>query len=83
MMLAIRPELVAGDADRVPDIPFGSGAAPGYRGWTMADRSEPGHIGSAAAATATKGEQLFGVFTGGVADFLERVAGWDGHGWDV
>lgn len=83
MMLALHPELVATDPEQVPDVPFGTGAAPAYRGWTMADRSEPGHIGSAAAATATKGEDLFNVFTTGVADFLERIVAWDGQGWDV
>ncbi len=83
MMLALRPELVVGDLDLVPDIPFGTGASPGYRGWTMGDRSEPGHIGSASVATATKGEALFGVFATGVTEFLERIAGWDGIGWDL
>ncbi len=83
MMLAIRPELIHGNVDEVPEIPFGSGAAPGYRGWTMADRSTPGHIGTAADATATKGEALFEIFTDGVSQFLQRVAAWDGQGWDV
>ena len=83
MMLHLRPELVVGDLSRVPEIPFGVGAAPGYRGWTMGDRSEPGHIGASAAATAKKGDSLFGVFAGGVARFLERVLAWDGKGWDL
>ena len=66
----------------VPEVPFGRGAAPGYRGWTMADRSEPGHIGTPAAATAEKGEVLFEAFAGGVAAFLERMVNY-GAGWDV
>lgn len=83
MMLAIHPELVVGDVDLVPDIPFGNGASPAYRGWTMHDRSEPGHIGSAQVATATKGEALLNVFATGVTEFLERVVSWDGRGWDL
>ncbi|QEL14478.1 creatininase family protein [Limnoglobus roseus] len=83
MMLTIRPELVVGDLSAVTEVPFGTGGAPGYRGWTMPDRSEPGHIGSPAAATAEKGEALFRVFTAGVAAYLERMTSHAGHGWDV
>ncbi len=83
MMLAIRPELVHGNVDDVAEVPFGSGAAPAYRGWTMTDRSIPGHIGTPADATATKGEALFEVFADGVASFLDRVTTWDGQGWDI
>ena len=83
MMLALRPELVVGSLAEVPEVPFGRGAAPGYRGWTMADRSEPGHIGTPSAATAAKGEALFEVFAAGVANFLERVVNYSGEGWDV
>lgn len=83
MMLAIRPQLVVGDVARIAEVPFGSGAAPGYRGWTMPDRSEPGHIGHPAAATANKGEALFDTFATGVAAFLERAAAWNGERWDV
>lgn len=83
MILAIRPELVAGDWRQVAEIPFGSGAAPGFRGWTMADRSEPGHIGAPAAASAEKGEALLGAFATGVASFLERAVAWNGHGWNL
>jgi creatinine amidohydrolase len=83
MMLALRPELVKGPVAKVPEVPFGRGAAPGYRGWTMADRSEPGHIGNPAAATKEKGEALFEVFAGGVADFLERLTKYTGEGWDL
>jgi creatinine amidohydrolase len=82
MMLRLRPELVVGPPAAVPEVPFGRGAAPGYRGWTMADRSQPGHIGTPSAATAEKGEALFEAFAGGVAAFLERMANF-GEGWDV
>lgn len=83
MMLALRPDLVQGEVASVPDVPFGQGAKPGYRGWTMGDRSQPGHIGFPARATAEKGEILFEVFSGGVAQFMERLVAWDGKAWDV
>lgn len=83
MMLKLRPELVVGDWKQVKEISQGLGGSPGYRGWTMADRSEPGHIGNAAAATAEKGEALFNVFAGGVSKYLERVVAWNGRGWDL
>lgn len=83
MMLAIRPELVVGDVAGIAEVPFGSGAEPGYRAWTMPDRSEPGHIGNPAKATAEKGEALLNVFAAGVAKFLQRVADSDGEGWDL
>jgi creatinine amidohydrolase len=83
MVLRLAPHLVAGDVTRVPEVPFGTGAGPGYRGWTMADRSEPGHIGVPAAASAELGEELFDVFARGVGAWLERLVAWDGRGWDV
>lgn len=83
MMLAIRPELVVGDVSQISDVAFGTGAAPGYRSWTMPDRSVPGHIGSPSAATATKGEALFECFAQGVTTFLERLVEWNGTSWDV
>jgi creatinine amidohydrolase len=81
MMLRAAPQLVGPWADLEP-VPLGTGFAPGARGWVMADRSRPGHIGSPHAATATKGEALFGLFAADVAAWLERVAAWDGHSWD-
>jgi creatinine amidohydrolase len=83
MMLSLRPELVVGDLSQVPDVPFGVGAQPGYRGWTMPDRSEPGHIGTPAAASPEKGKALFECFTDGVAGFLQRLVEWDGRSWDL
>jgi creatinine amidohydrolase len=73
MMLALRPELVTPDYLHVPDVAFGHGAEPGYRGWIMPDRSEPGHIGMPAQATREKGEALLSVFAQGVAAFLQRA----------
>jgi len=83
MMLRLNPGLVVGDVAAVPEVPFGKGFAPGYRAWVMPDRSEPGHIGHPAAATAEKGEALFAHFAAGVAAYLERVVGWNGREWDA
>jgi creatinine amidohydrolase len=82
MVLRIRPELVVGDVSQVPAVLHGKEFAPGYRAWTMPDRSEPGHVGTPAAATAEKGEALFAHFAAGVAAYLERVVAWDGS-WDA
>ncbi|HEX4610308.1 MAG TPA: creatininase family protein [Urbifossiella sp.] len=81
MVLRLRPELVTGLVAGVPEVPFGTGFAPGYRGWVMPDRSEPGHIGTPAAATVEKGEALFAHFAGGVSSFLAGVVNWE-RGWD-
>ncbi len=81
MVLRLNPQLVVGDVRAVPEVPFGKAFAPGYRAWVMPDRSEPGHIGNPAAATAEKGEALFQFFAAGVTSYLERVANWDGS-WD-
>ena len=83
MMLRLRPELVAPDYRDVPEVPFGEGASPGYRGWTMRDRSRPGHIGHPAVASADKGEALFRVFAAGVGGFLQRVVDWSGEPWNL
>jgi creatinine amidohydrolase len=81
MILRIAPHLVVGPLGEVPEVPFGSGFAPGHRAWVMPDRSEPGHIGTPAAATAAKGEALFAHFAAGVAEYLERVANWN-RAWE-
>ena len=81
MVLRLDPSLVVGPIPDVPEVPFGKAFAPGYRAWTMPDRSEPGHIGTPAAATAEKGEALFAFFAAGVSKYLERVVAWDGS-WD-
>jgi creatinine amidohydrolase len=81
MVLRLDPKLVVGDVSAVAEVPFGREFAPGYRAWVMPDRSEPGHIGSPAAATPEKGEALFAHFAAGVAAYLDRVVNWDGS-WD-
>ena len=81
MVLRLNPKLVVGDLAAVSEVPFGKAFEPGYRAWVMPDRSEPGHIGTPAAATADKGEALFAHFAAGVAAYLERVANWNGS-WD-
>jgi creatinine amidohydrolase len=83
MVLAVAPHLVQGDVSAVPEVPFGVGFTPGHRAWIVPDRSEAGHIGTPAAASAAVGEKLFTAFAAGVAAFLERVAAWDGKGWDA
>jgi creatinine amidohydrolase len=82
MMLRIAPHLV-GDLTQVEAVPPGMGFEPATRGWITKDRSAPGHIGNPRLATAEKGEVLFRVFSDDVAAFLERVAAWDGKGWDA
>lgn len=83
MILRLKPELVVGPVKDVSEVSFGKGFAPGYRAWVMPDRSEPGHIGVPSAASAEKGEALFAFFSNGVANYLERVAAWDGVRWDA
>ncbi|MBL4886558.1 MAG: creatininase family protein [Planctomycetaceae bacterium] len=83
MMLRVRPDLVQGDVKQVAEIPFGNGGAPGYRSWTMADRSEPGHIGTPGAATVEKGEALFDCFAAGAESYLQKVVDWNGEKWDL
>ena len=81
MMLVIRPELV-GDYQSASEVPFGETFPAATRGWTMTDRSEPGHIGVPSVASAEKGELLLSCFTSGVCDFLEQVRNWDGQSWE-
>ena len=80
MMLVIRPELV-GNYQSAPEVPFGDAFPTATRGWTMPDRSEPGHIGIPSAASVEKGEVLLSCFTAGVCDFLKQVRDWDGKSW--
>jgi creatinine amidohydrolase len=82
MMLRIAPHLV-GDLTQVEAVPPGLGFEPATRGWITKDRSAAGHIGNPRLATAEKGEVLFRVFSDDVVAFLERVAAWDGKGWDA
>ena len=80
MMLKLRPDLVA-DISKLETVEFGFDFDPAYRGWTTKDRSETGHIGSPQLATSEKGEHLFETFSGGLVEFLEKVATWDGSPW--
>jgi len=58
MMLCIAPQLVKDHQSVLPQE-FGIGFEPATRGWTMPDRSQPGHIGFPHEASAEKGEALF------------------------
>jgi creatinine amidohydrolase len=80
MMLLLAPLLV-GDLTNLARVEFGNAFEPATRGWITKDRTEPGHIGDPAQATAEKGETLFRLFTDDVVAFLERVVAWDGKGW--
>jgi len=82
MMLRLRPELVTGDITKLQTIEAGFGFEPAYRGWTTNDRSDTGHIGSPQFATAEKGEHLFATYSGGAAEFLDKVEAWDGSTWE-
>ena len=82
MMLRIAPHLVV-DHAKVPEVPFGTAFAPAQRAWITKDRTELGHIGDPAIASAEKGETIFRVFSADVVKFLERVAAWDGKSWDA
>lgn len=81
MVLRIRPELVVNHT-KTTDVPFGNPFEPASRGWTMPDRSEPGHVGDPRSATAEKGEALFSCFADEVVKLLERVIAWDGRSWE-
>lgn len=81
MMLRAAPHLV-GPWTELEPVPLGTGFAPGSRGWVMADRSRPGHIGCPHAATSAKGEALLALFAADVAAWLGRIASWDGRSWD-
>ncbi|MBX3444315.1 MAG: creatininase family protein [Planctomyces sp.] len=80
MILRLSPQLVGPHRD-LPDVDFGFGFEPAYRGWITKDRTVPGHIGSPRNATPEKGELLFATFADGVVEFVERIRGWDGRTW--
>lgn len=80
MILRIAPHLV-GDHRAAKTVDSGSIFAPGMRGWTTRERSEPGHIGSPQLATPEKGEHLLATFADDLAGWLGRVATWDGRTW--
>ena len=79
MMMVIRPDLVG--EHRRDEVPKGNAFATSTRGWTTKDRSEPGHIGVPATASAEKGEALFSIFTDGAMKLIREIRDWDGHRW--
>lgn len=80
MVLHLAPQLVI-DHRHVAEVPFGNPFEPAARGWTMPDRSEPGHVGDPCEATAEKGAALFEMFTRDTVKMIERVIEWDGASW--
>jgi len=80
-LLRIAPHLVR-DHAKVAEVPFGAAFAPAHRAWITKDRTEPGHIGNPAIASAEKGETIFRVFSADVVKFMERVIAWDGKSWE-
>lgn len=81
MVLKLAPHLVR-DLATTESVEFGNPFEPASRGWTMTDRSVPGHVGDPRGATAEKGEALFRVFTTGLVQLLNRVTAWDGRSWN-
>jgi creatinine amidohydrolase len=78
MMLHLAADLV-GDLSEIAAVSARMPFDPASQGWVTQDRSEAGHIGDPARATAAKGQTLFRVFSDDVAAFLERVVAWDGR----
>jgi creatinine amidohydrolase len=81
MILRLAPQLVK-DHAAADEVPFGNPFEPASRGWTMNDRSVPGHVGDPRSANAEKGEALFQTFTTATVAMLRRVLAWDGSGWE-
>ncbi|HCN30512.1 MAG TPA: creatininase [Verrucomicrobiales bacterium] len=81
MILRLSPHLVKGHAQAV-EVPFGCPFEPAARGWTMPDRSAPGHVGDPRAASAEKGEALFQAFNAATVAMLRRMIAWDGKSWE-
>jgi creatinine amidohydrolase len=82
MVLHLAPHLVK-DHRAVGEVPFGNSFEPATRGWTMPDRSAPGHIGDPREASAEKGAALFDLFTRDAVAMVERVCAWDGSSWEA
>lgn len=80
MMLRLAPHLVT-QHQRTKPVESGSAFEPASRAWITRERTEPGHIGHPALATAEKGEVLFRLFADDVVAMLERVIRWDGKSW--
>lgn len=81
MVLHLAPHLVK-EHRNVAEVPFGNPFDPATRGWTMRDRSEPGHVGEPKEASAEKGAALFGMFARDAVAMIERMIAWDGKNWE-
>jgi creatinine amidohydrolase len=81
MVLHLAPQLVK-DHQKVAEVPFGNPFEPASRGWTMPDRSEPGHVGDPSKASAKKGAALFEMFARDTVAMIERIIAWDGASWE-
>lgn len=81
MVLHLAPHLVK-DHRNAAAVPFGNAFDPAARGWTMPDRSDPGHIGDPREASAEKGAALFAMFTRDAVAMIERMIAWDGASWE-
>ncbi len=81
MILALQPRLVGNYQAAAAVDPAGP-FDPAQRAWTTKDRTSIGHIGNPRVATASKGEAILATFTADVVRLLERVAAWDGRGWN-
>lgn len=81
MILHLRPDLVK-QHEKVKAVLPGNSFQPAQRAWTMLDRSQVGHIGAPANASARKGEQLLDLFSQGVSELIQRVIRWKGESWD-
>ena len=81
MILHLRPDLVKQHKD-VDAVPQGDSFQPAQRAWIMPDRSQAGHIGLPAKASAQKGKALLDLFSEGVGTLIQRVTRWDGQSWE-
>ncbi|MCH2131649.1 MAG: creatininase family protein [Pirellulaceae bacterium] len=81
MVLYLRPELVR-QFQEITSVPPGNAFKPAQRAWIMPDRSQAGHIGFPANASARKGKELLVLFSQGFTDLIQRVIRWDGQSWD-
>ena len=81
MILHLRPDLVK-QHEKVKAVLPGNSFQPAQRAWTMLDRSQVGHIGAPANASARKGEQLLDLFSQGVSELIQRVIRWKGESWE-
>ena len=81
MILHLRPDLVK-QHQNAETVSQNGSFQPAQRAWTMLDRSQTGHIGAPAEASARKGKELLDLFSGGVSDLIHRVIRWNGQSWE-